>query len=191
MTRQPGQPWRRSPQSISKKIQILPVCTSLGARRKGRAACTTAVLSEEKLAAACARAQPSMRSALLLALGLPVAQAVAVEGVKGPNQHVHGDVDPDEFLWSKLPGRCCFDVKEICPFETAPRSTCKHVAPDTCRDCSTWSTPENYCHGSRENCESCGMQLYCASPPPLLDGNKVLLRRLQNLRDSLELCAMQ
>lgn len=82
-------------------------------------------------------------------------------------------MDPDEYLWSKLPGRCCFDVKEICPFEKAPRSTCKHVPPDTCRDCGTWSTPENYCHGSRENCESCGMKLYCASPPPLLDGNKV------------------
>ena len=51
-----------------------------------------------------------------------------------------------------MPGRCCFEVKEICPFEKAPRSMCKHYPPDTCRECGVWSTPENYCHGSAENC---------------------------------------
>ena len=68
-------------------------------------------------------------------------RAVSVEGAKGA--HVHGEVDADDFLWSKLPGRCCFEVKEICPFEKAPRSMCKHYPPDTCRACGVWSTPED------------------------------------------------
>lgn len=95
---------------------------------------------------------------------------ISVEGVKG--QHVHGEIDPDEYQWSKLPGRCCFALIEEC----APgqkKSDCKRNPPDSCRECNVWSTPENYCHGSHENCESCGMKLYCPAPPPLLDGNKV------------------
>ena len=58
---------------------------------------------------------------------------ISVEGVKG--QHVHGEVDPDEYLWSKLPGRCCFELKEDC----APgqkKSQCKRLPPDTCRECT-------------------------------------------------------
>ena len=90
-----------------------------------------------------------MRSALLVVLGLAARAVVgvAVEGITaGPACSRHG---PDEYLWSKLPGRCCFDVKEICPFEKAPRSTCKHVPP-THAHCGTWSTPENYCPEPRE-----------------------------------------
>ena len=111
-----------------------------------------------------------LRGLLLLAFAV-LSTGIEVEGVKG--QHVHGEVDPDEYLWSALPGRCCFELKEDCPTPTAKRSTCKRRPPNSCRECSVWSTPENYCHGSHENCDSCGMKLYCPSPPPMLDGNKV------------------
>ena len=108
---------------------------------------------------------------LFLASHTQPTTAINVEGAKG--QHVHGEVDPDEYLWSKLPGRCCFELKEDCPYENAKKSQCKRRPPNSCRECSVWSTPENYCHGSHENCDSCGMQLYCPAPPPMVDGNKV------------------
>ena len=49
------------------------------------------------------------------------------------------DVDPDEYLWETLPGRCCFMANA-----------------DSCDTCNVWSGPENFCHTSRENCELCG-----------------------------------
>ena len=88
-------------------------------------------------------------------------------------QHTHGDMDEDEFLWNKLTGRCCFQLTESCPYEDAPRDRCKKVSPSSCKECSVWSEPDNYCHLSEANCLSCGMKLYCPRPPPLLAGNKV------------------
>ena len=109
-------------------------------------------------------------SLCLLVFTARLAGAVSVEGVKG--QHVHGEVDPDEYLWSKLPGRCCFQLEEEC-LPGQKKKDCNRRPPDSCRACSVWSSPENYCHSSHENCDSCGMKLYCPSPPPMLDGNKV------------------
>lgn len=114
----------------------------------------------------------ALAGTLALAM-LRVASAVSVEGAQ-PGQHHHGDMDPDEFLWSKLPGRCCFELHEDCPEDSITHGDeCTRTPPDSCGQCSVWSTPENYCHGSADNCATCGMSLYCASPPPLLDGNKV------------------
>ena len=39
-----------------------------------------------------------------------------------------------------------------------------------------WSTPDNFCHTSEDNCYTCGMKLWCAKPHPLLAGNKVCAR---------------
>ena len=66
------------------------------------------------------------------------------------------DVDPDEYLWETLPGRCCFAAQA-----------------EDCDMCGVWSEPQNFCHTSRESCMVCGMSLYCEPPPPLLDANKV------------------
>lgn len=126
---------------------------------------------------------PRLRSSMLpsshLLRGLAIAaivdfaQAIGVEEGLPGHKHVHGEIDPDEYLWSKLPGRCCFEMNEICPTPDSPRSLCKKEAAKSCKECSVWSTPENYCHTNAENCHSCGMPLYCGAPPPLLDGNKV------------------
>jgi hypothetical protein len=66
------------------------------------------------------------------------------------------DIDPDEYLWETLPGRCCF-----------------MQGADDCDLCSVWSDPQTFCHTSRESCELCGMSLYCPAPPPLLNADKV------------------
>ncbi|KAL3907527.1 MAG: hypothetical protein SGPRY_010137 [Prymnesium sp.] len=107
---------------------------------------------------------------LLLAALWRVGGGVKVEGVK---KHNHGEIDEDEFTWAKLNGRCCFLRTEVCPFEGAPRELCTKSSPSSCRECNVWSEPDNYCHLSEDNCLSCGMQLYCPRPPPLLDGNKL------------------
>ncbi|KAL1508339.1 hypothetical protein AB1Y20_004449 [Prymnesium parvum] len=117
------------------------------------------------------RRQPAeLLSLLLLPLAWRGVGAVTVEGLK---KHKHGDIDEDEFAWGKLNGRCCFLLKESCPFEGAPRDQCTKSSPSSCKECDVWSEPDNYCHLSKENCLSCGMLLYCPRPPPLLDGNKV------------------
>ena len=73
------------------------------------------------------------------------------------NEKAHElDIDPDEYLWETLPGRCCF-----------------MSGADDCDLCSVWSDPQNFCHTSRESCELCGMSLYCPAPPPLLNADKV------------------
>ena len=116
----------------------------------------------------------SMRTlspALLFHVGLwDACFAISVEELK---KHKQGDMDEDEFLWNKLKGRCCFELRETCPFQDSPRELCTKSSPQSCKECSVWSEPDNYCHLSKENCLSCGMQLYCPRPPPLLDGNKV------------------
>ena len=65
-------------------------------------------------------------------------------------------IDPDEYLWETLPGRCCF-----------------MQYADDCDMCNVWSDPQNFCHSSKESCELCGMSLYCPAPPPLLNADKV------------------
>ena len=71
------------------------------------------------------------------------------------NEKAHElDIDPDEYLWETLPGRCCF-----------------MSGADDCDLCSVWSDPQNFCHTSRESCELCGMSLYCPAPPPLLNAD--------------------
>jgi hypothetical protein len=60
--------------------------------------------------------------------------------IKVENQKARSeDVDPDEYEWETLPGRCCFNQ-----------------FADSCDTCTVWSGPENFCHTSRENCELCG-----------------------------------
>lgn len=86
-------------------------------------------------------------------------------------------VAPDEWEWSKLPGRCCYDV-------TRP----------SCNVCKYWGNPDDFCHRSRGHCaENCSPRnepgavdangdplpelaplTYCeGAPPPLIDGGKV------------------
>jgi len=104
-------------------------------------------------------ATPLRRAWLVLATGAATAAAASRELVSIADQMMHEEtVDADEYLWETLPGRCCFN-------ELA----------DDCDTCSVWSDPENYCHMSRDNCEHCGMSLYCDPPPPLLDANKVCI----------------
>ena len=100
---------------------------------------------------------------------LRTACPITIEDAKRPD----GDIDADEYLWDKLPGRCCFMVKEICPWPDAPRELCEKEAPTTCAECDVWAEPDNMCHTSAENCMQCGMKLYCGVPPPLADANKV------------------
>ena len=76
-------------------------------------------------------------------------------------------LDPDDFLWEKLPGRCCFYGGPD------PEDPSKWLGAHTCDQCSVWDLPNNFCHTSRSACEECGMQLYCDPTPPLVDGNKV------------------
>ena len=107
--------------------------------------------------------------AILPFLLLRTARPITIEDAKRPD----GDIDADEYLWDKLPGRCCFMVKEICPWPDAPRELCEKEAPTTCAECDVWAEPDNMCHTSAENCMQCGMKLYCGVPPPLADANKV------------------
>ena len=107
--------------------------------------------------------------AILPFLLLRTARPITIEDAKRPD----GDIAADEYLWDKLPGRCCFMVKEICPWPDAPRELCEKEAPTTCAECDVWAEPDNMCHTSAENCMQCGMKLYCGVPPPLADANKV------------------
>lgn len=50
-------------------------------------------------------------------------------------------VDPDEYLWNKLTGRCCMQLRLDCPFPNAPQNLCKNVGPDTCRECKVSTRP--------------------------------------------------
>ena len=52
------------------------------------------------------------------------------------------DVDPDEYLWSKLTGRCCMQLRLECPFPNAPQSMCKNVGPASCNDCKVQRTSQ-------------------------------------------------
>eukprot|EP00965_Chrysotila_dentata_P211083 6186276-Pleurochrysis_carterae.AAC.1 len=61
-----------------------------------------------------------------------VAHAISVEGPKG---HTDGDIDAEEFLWSQLPGRCCMQLREKCPFPDSPRDECEIITPDSCAQC--------------------------------------------------------
>lgn len=91
-------------------------------------------------------------------------QAITVAGMM---QKDDGDLDEDDFLWEKLPGRCCFYGYED------PKDASRWIGAKTCEECSVWSEPDNYCHTSRDACEECGMRLYCAPTPPLITGQKV------------------
>ena len=101
---------------------------------------------------------PRVAVAQLLLLLPPRARAlsgrslISMEDEKAEEQ----TIDPDEYLWETLPGRCCFMQNG-----------------DDCDLCNVWSDPQNFCHSSAESCETCGMSLYCPAPPPLLNANKV------------------
>ena len=84
--------------------------------------------------------------------GGPGRSMITIENEKAEDDAI----DPDEYLWETLPGRCCFMQNG-----------------DDCDMCNVWSDPQNFCHTSRESCELCGMSLYCPAPPPLLNANKV------------------
>jgi len=79
---------------------------------------------------------------LLLLLLVGCASGVSVEGhVAGVVSKVE-DVDPDEYLWSKLTGRCCMQLRLECPFPNAPQSMCKNVGPASCNDCKVQRTSQ-------------------------------------------------
>lgn len=52
-------------------------------------------------------AMHALAHALALLLSLCGERSVAIR-VEGGQTHGEADVDPDEYLWEKLPGRCCF-----------------------------------------------------------------------------------
>ena len=68
-------------------------------------------------------------------------QAITVAGMM---QKDDGDLDEDDFLWEKLPGRCCFYGYED------PKDASRWIGAKTCEECSVWSEPDNYCHTSRD-----------------------------------------
>ena len=79
------------------------------------------------------------------------------------------DIEPDEYLWEKLPGRCCFSGY----LEDPDDPDSEWIGAQVCNECNVWSEPDNFCHTSQEACEACGMRLFCATTPPLVGGNKV------------------
>lgn len=87
--------------------------------------------------------------------------------VKVEGEHKHSGIDADEFLWEKLPGRCCFYGMPN------PKQPKQWLGAHSCTECTVWDVPDNYCHTSKESCLGCGMSLYCPTTPPLLAGNKV------------------
>lgn len=113
-----------------------------------------------------------MRRARRLALALLLHECNAIS-VEGGHTHSPDDIDQDDYLWEKLPGRCCFLIQEECPYEAAPRELCTKTSASTCGECNVWSEPDNFCHTSKEACSTCSMMLYCPAPPPLVAGNKV------------------
>lgn len=89
---------------------------------------------------------------------------IMVEGTQAADQ---SDLDPDDFLWEKLPGRCCFYGGPD------PLDPSKWLGAHTCDQCTVWDLPTNFCHTSAGACSECGMTLYCGPTPPLVAGNKV------------------
>ena len=87
--------------------------------------------------------------------------------VDGTQREDDGELDPDDFLWEKLPGRCCFYGGPD------PQDPSAWLGAHTCDECKVWDLPDNFCHASASACGECGMVLYCAPTPPLLFGNKV------------------
>eukprot|EP00966_Prymnesium_polylepis_P072201 1677041-Prymnesium_polylepis.1 len=59
--------------------------------------------------------------AAVLCIVLHVANVAAIT-IEGGQQHEDSDIDSDEFLWEKLPGRCCF-------YGNTPRSRDPHSLP--------------------------------------------------------------
>ena len=108
--------------------------------------------------------------ALWLVVGSLVGRAAAIQVDDTHQINVIPDfavnqqnVDPEEFLWDKLTGRCCFESSTSEP----------EFAVETCEQCSVWSDPDNFCHKDEESCKKCGMGLFCPAPPPLIGANVV------------------
>lgn len=89
---------------------------------------------------------------------------IMVEGAQAADSD---DLDPDDFLWETLPGRCCFYGGPD------PLDPSKWLGAHTCDECTVWDLPNNFCHSSASACAECGMTLYCGRTPPLIAGNKV------------------
>ena len=87
--------------------------------------------------------------------------------VEGAQAADSDDLDPDDFLWETLPGRCCFYGGPD------PLDPSKWLGAHTCDECTVWDLPNNFCHSSASACAECGMSLYCGRTPPLIAGNKV------------------
>lgn len=87
--------------------------------------------------------------------------------IEGGFREDDANLNADDFMWEKLPGRCCF--------YGGPNT--KHPAEwlgaRTCDACTVWDLPDNFCHSSEAACKDCGMSLYCSPLPPLIAGNKV------------------
>ena len=52
------------------------------------------------------RHHPSARLSLVL-LVASGASGIRIQGIRAPEDDA--EIDPDEYLWEKLPGRCCFN----------------------------------------------------------------------------------
>lgn len=89
---------------------------------------------------------------------------ITVEGTQATDST---GLDADDFLWEKLPGRCCFYGGPD------PLDPSKWLGAHSCDQCTVWDLPTNFCHSSASACSACGMTLFCGMTPPLIAGNKV------------------
>jgi len=107
------------------------------------------------------------RRELLVVLALAPSRAIRIQGIRAPEDDA--EIDADEYLWEKLPGRCCFNGY----LEDPEDEESEWIGSQVCNECNVWSEPDNFCHTSKEACEACGMRLFCPTTPPLVSGNKV------------------
>ena len=104
----------------------------------------------------------------------PDPMAIATWRNSGHDTELHdeSEIEPEDYLWQNLPGRCCFsghwDNKQ-----KGKDGGPKWVGVNDCSQCDIWGQPDATCHNSKGECTTCGMDLYCeGQPPPLLGGAK-------------------
>lgn len=87
--------------------------------------------------------------------------------------HDESEVTPEDYMWQKLPGRCCFSgMWDDSKVDAEGKSL--WVSVKQCSECSVWGQADASCHNGADSCKECGMDLYCpGTPPPLLGGAKV------------------
>jgi hypothetical protein len=103
----------------------------------------------------------------------PLVLASWINSGADASQHDASEVMPEDYLWQKLEGRCCFHGSWTPP-KPGTREKPKWVSVGSCSECSVWGQPDASCHRGPAECALCGMGLYCeGSPPPLLGGAQV------------------